>query len=80
VRIQSDLPKTVKTVQREFAARIHRAEAAVRMRETPVKGQDIVYANLAGEVDQMAKDIIASMKANDVKRLIFDSRAPSDQG
>lgn len=36
-----------------------------------IKGQDIVYANLSGVVDKMAKEIIAAMEANDVKRLIF---------
>ncbi len=36
-----------------------------------MKGQDIVYANLAGPVDRMAKAIVASMEANGVKRLIF---------
>ncbi len=34
-------------------------------------GQDIVYANLAGEVDKMAQHIIQSMEKNNVKRLIF---------
>lgn len=36
-----------------------------------VKGQDIVYANLSGTVDQMAKEIVAAMNTNGVKRLIF---------
>lgn len=36
-----------------------------------VKGQDIVYANLSGPVDKMAKEIVAAMNANGVKRLIF---------
>ena len=36
-----------------------------------VKGQDIVYANLSGAVDKMAKEIVLAMDANDVKRLIF---------
>ncbi len=34
-------------------------------------GQDIVYANLAGEVDNMAKVIVGVMKEKGVKRLIF---------
>lgn len=33
--------------------------------------QDVVYANLAGEVDRQAERIVASMQAADVKRLIF---------
>lgn len=36
-----------------------------------VKGQDIVYANLSGAVDKMAKEIVSAMDANNVKRLIF---------
>ncbi|HTK37751.1 MAG TPA: SDR family oxidoreductase [Pyrinomonadaceae bacterium] len=36
-----------------------------------VKGQDIVYANLAGEMEKMAKQIVDSMDENGVKRLIF---------
>lgn len=34
-------------------------------------GQDVVYANLAGDVDQQAERIVASMHAAKVKRLIF---------
>lgn len=36
-----------------------------------IKDQDIVYANLSGAVDKMAKEIVAAMDTNDVKRLIF---------
>lgn len=36
-----------------------------------IKGQDIVYANLSGAVDKMAKEIVSAMDANKVKRLIF---------
>lgn len=36
-----------------------------------MKGQDIVYANLAGSLDKMAAQIVSSMEANGVKRLIF---------
>lgn len=35
------------------------------------KGQDIIYANLSGTVDKMAKEIVTAMNANGVKRLIF---------
>lgn len=38
---------------------------------TAIKGQDIVYANLSGQVDKMAKAIVSSMETNGVKRLIF---------
>jgi uncharacterized protein YbjT (DUF2867 family) len=37
-----------------------------------VSGQDVVYANLAGEdLDQQIKSVVESMKAARVKRLIF---------
>lgn len=36
-----------------------------------IKGQDIVYANLSGAVDKMAKEVVSAMQANNVKRLIF---------
>jgi len=36
-----------------------------------VKGQDIVYANLSGAVDIMAKEIVTAMNTHNVKRLIF---------
>lgn len=36
-----------------------------------IKGQDIIYANLAGSVDKMAEAIVKAMNKNNVKRLIF---------
>ncbi|MFT3674811.1 MAG: SDR family oxidoreductase [Chitinophagaceae bacterium] len=36
-----------------------------------VKGQDIVYANLSGSVDKMARQIVTAMDANYIKRLVF---------
>ncbi|MGE8065101.1 SDR family oxidoreductase [Pseudomonas sp. NPDC089569] len=36
-----------------------------------MKGQDIVYANLAGEVDLQTEHILAAMQATGVSRLIF---------
>lgn len=36
-----------------------------------IKGQDIVYANLNGPVDKMAGEIVKSMEATGVKRLMF---------
>lgn len=36
-----------------------------------VKGQDMIYANLAGSVDKMADSIVKSMNKNGVKRLVF---------
>src|SRR3954454_18095563 len=36
-------------------------------------GQDVVYANLAGNLEQMAKTIVDAMGDTDVKRLIWVS-------
>ena len=38
-----------------------------------VAGQDIVYANLAGDLEAMAKNIVKVMEEGGVKRLIFIS-------
>lgn len=38
-----------------------------------VKGQDIVYANLAGDLESMAENIVRAMDETDVKKLIFVS-------
>ncbi|QES88413.1 NAD(P)H-binding protein [Rhizosphaericola mali] len=35
-----------------------------------VKGQDIIYVNLAGDLDTLSKNIIRAMKENDVSRVI----------
>jgi uncharacterized protein YbjT (DUF2867 family) len=40
---------------------------------TAMKGQDVVYANLAGEMKRQAEHIVAAMQAAGVKRLIFIS-------
>lgn len=36
-------------------------------------GQDVVYANLAGELEQQAKNIASAMHTVRIKRLIFIS-------
>ena len=36
-----------------------------------MKGQDVVYANLAGDVDTQTEHILEAMKKTGVKRLIF---------
>jgi saccharopine dehydrogenase-like NADP-dependent oxidoreductase len=36
-------------------------------------GQDVVYANLAGNMEQMAKTIVEAMNATGIKRLIWIS-------
>ena len=41
--------------------------------DAAIKGKDIVYANLAGKVIDMAKLIVKVMNQNNVKRLIFIS-------
>jgi uncharacterized protein YbjT (DUF2867 family) len=38
-----------------------------------IKGQDIVYANLAGDLESMAKNIGKAMKEGGVRKLIFIS-------
>ena len=41
--------------------------------EAAMQGQDVVYANLAGDMAAQARTIIAAMKAVGLKRLIFIS-------
>jgi len=41
--------------------------------ETAMAGQDVVYANLAGPLEQMARGIVRAMNATGLKRLIFIS-------
>ena len=36
-----------------------------------VKGQDIVYANLSGDLEAMAKNIVKSMNETGIKKIIF---------
>jgi uncharacterized protein YbjT (DUF2867 family) len=43
-----------------------------RLKEA-VKGQDIVYANLSGDLETMAKNIVKAMDEEEIKRLIFIS-------
>ena len=38
-----------------------------------VEGQDIVYGNLSGELEAMAKNIVKAMEEKEVKRLVFIS-------
>jgi uncharacterized protein YbjT (DUF2867 family) len=44
-----------------------------RTLETTMKGQDVVYANLAGAMRQQAEGIVDAMHATGVRRLIFIS-------
>jgi len=41
--------------------------------EAAMVGQDVVYANLAGELEQMARNIVQAMKAAGLRRLIIIS-------
>ena len=41
--------------------------------EAAMAGQDVVYANLAGELEQQARCIVKAMEKADLKRLIFIS-------
>ena len=41
--------------------------------EAAMAGQDVVYANLAGELEQQARRIVKAMEKTGVKRLIFVS-------
>ena len=38
-----------------------------------IKGQDVVYANLGGDLEAMAKNIVKAMKETGVKKIIFIS-------
>jgi len=39
--------------------------------KSAMQGQDVVYANLAGAMEQQAKTIVSTMHATGLKRLIF---------
>jgi uncharacterized protein YbjT (DUF2867 family) len=41
--------------------------------ESAMAGQDVVYANLAGQLEQQARCIVIAMKQTGIKRLIFFS-------
>jgi uncharacterized protein YbjT (DUF2867 family) len=41
--------------------------------EAAMPGQDVVYANLSGQMEQLARNIVKAMDAHGVKRLIFIS-------
>ncbi len=38
-----------------------------------IRGQDVVYANLAGDLERMAHSVVTAMKNADVKRLVWIS-------
>ena len=56
--------------------RVHVIEGDVLDRkalEAAMVGQDVVYANLAGPLEQMARSIVQAMNAPGLRRLIFIS-------
>ncbi|MFJ9776581.1 SDR family oxidoreductase [Kitasatospora sp. NPDC101157] len=59
----SNVPAGATVIEGDATNRAALAEA--------IRGQDVVYANLAGNIDEQARAIVAAMEAEDVKRLIF---------
>lgn len=57
------VPDGARVVQGDVTDRAALAEA--------VRGQDVVYANLAGDIDQQARVLVEVMDAEGVRRLIF---------
>jgi len=45
----------------------------VNQLKNAIRGQDIVYANLAGDLETMAKNIVTAMNETGVKKIIFIS-------
>ena len=64
-RLENPDPRRVTTVEGDVLDAKSLAAA--------MKGQDVVYANLAGPMKQQAEHIVAAMHAAGVKRLIFIS-------
>ena len=59
----ADVPAGAQVVEGDVLDRAALTEA--------VRGQDIVYANLAGTIDEQARLIVETMNAEGVRRLIF---------
>jgi uncharacterized protein YbjT (DUF2867 family) len=58
------------------ANRLHLIEGDVldlKNLEATIEGHDLVYANLDGQLEQQAKNIVTAMNKTNVKRLIFVS-------
>jgi uncharacterized protein YbjT (DUF2867 family) len=63
-KLHGKIPQNAKVVEGDVLDR--------KTLDLTVSGQDVVYANLAGEdLDQQIKSIVESMKSAGVKRLIF---------
>jgi uncharacterized protein YbjT (DUF2867 family) len=68
--------RRAKRLTNPATARVRVIEGDVQDRnalETAMRGQDVVYANLAGEMAAQARNIITAMKSVGLKRLIFIS-------
>ncbi|MFI5693246.1 SDR family oxidoreductase [Kribbella sp. NPDC051586] len=61
----TDTPGTIRVVQGDVLDR--------KSLDDAIRGQDVVYANLAGDVDEQARTIIQSMNAAGPARLVFIS-------
>jgi uncharacterized protein YbjT (DUF2867 family) len=64
-RLQNPDPRRVRIVEGDVLDR--------RTLESAMRGQDVVYANLAGAMEQQARTIVDAMHATGLKRLIFVS-------
>ena len=62
-RLGRDVPANARVIEGDVLDAAKLTEA--------VAGQDVVYANLAGDVDAQAEAIIAAMQASSVRKLIF---------
>lgn len=62
-KLATDLPANAKVIQGDVLNLEQLTQA--------VQGQDIVYANLAGELEAQTQNIISAMKDAGVKRIIF---------
>ncbi|MBD8874353.1 SDR family oxidoreductase [Rhodanobacter sp. DHB23] len=81
IRMLADRDDTRLTLFLRHARKLGRAPAHARIVEGDVldrdrldaamAGQDLVYVNLAGEVDVQMKSIVAAMQAAGVKRIVF---------
>lgn len=68
--------RNCKQLNSEYAARVRVIEGDVLNYEqlkAAISGHDLVYANLAGDLETMAKNIVRAMSETGVKTLIFIS-------
>jgi uncharacterized protein YbjT (DUF2867 family) len=66
--------RRLKTIGNEDRIRVVEGDVLdLKTLEAAMAGQDVVYANLAGHMEQQARSIVQAMEASGVKRLIFIS-------